>query len=393
MTQVKERAELRAGGFRARFLPIPESEADRPKGWTAAKWCLRVALPPWIVSRILILSALLVSQAVQGGTLQRAPSFEPHRGLFAWDSGWYHDIATVGYGALPHSALRFFPLLPILGRLLAFLGIGTSAGVLIVANAAALVYGAALIWLVRVELGSERLAKRTAWLVALSPGAVVYTLAYPEAITGAAVVAFFLALKRDRMWWAAAAGVVAGLSRPVGVVLVVVGVVDLLIKARTSPWMRRLVPVAGPVVGTGAYLIYSWIRFGDPLLPYSVTKDVALHGPGLTNPVYSLSAIHFGGRFSVAFDVTIVVIALGLFVLSALILPVSYTCWSAVLILASITSSTDNSLPRYLFAAFPLLIAAAVFARTESRWAATLAISTGFFAAIAVIGFSPTYTL
>jgi hypothetical protein len=393
MVQVRDRAQARATPLRSRLLPLPESEAERPSGWTAARWCLRVALPAWLASRVVILAALLVSQALQGGTLQRAPSFEPHRGLFAWDSGWYHDIATVGYGALPHSALRFFPLLPILGRLLAYLGIGTSAGVLIVANVAALLYGAALTWLVRVELGSERLAKRTAWLVALSPGAVVYSLAYPEPITGAAAVAFFLALKRDRMWWAAAAGAVAGLSRPVGILLALVGVVDLLVKGRWSTWTRSLIPIAGPIVGTGAYLVYAWVRFGDPLLPYSVTKAVALHGPGLSNPLTALTTIHYGGRFSVEFDVTLVLIVLALFVLSAFLLPVGYTLWSAAMIFLSVTSTTENSLPRYLFAPFPVLIAAVVLPRTERQWAATLALSTAVFAVVAGLGFSPLYTL
>jgi hypothetical protein len=91
--------------------------------------------------------------------------------------------------------------------------------------------------------------------------------------------------------------------------------------------------------------------------------------------------------------VTLALIVLVLFVFSAFVLPASYTVWSAAMIFVSITSTTENSLPRYLFAAFPVLIAAAVLPRTQTQWAATLALSTAVFAVVAGFGFSPIYTL
>ena len=41
---------------------------------------------------------------------------ESHDGLLGSDAGWYQTIAAHGYGALPRSATRFFPLLPLLDR-------------------------------------------------------------------------------------------------------------------------------------------------------------------------------------------------------------------------------------------------------------------------------------
>lgn len=382
--------------FRSRFAPEPEPAPNRPRGAQAVKWSIGVALVPWILSRMVVLLALSASRYMQGGKLQNAPSFEPnHSGLFAWDSGWYRDIAAHGYADLPQAALRFFPLQPLLGRLLADTGIPVDGAVLLVANAAALGYGAVLVWLVRVELGSPRIAKRAAWLLAFSPGAVVLSMAYAEPLAGLASVAFFLLMRRNRPWWAAAAGVAAGLARPVGVVLVGAAVLDLVLRRPESiaALLRRVPPVLGPIIGTGAYMTYVGVRFGDAFLPYSVTKNIYLHGPGFSNPFYALPSIHFPGRFDARFDVALVLVAIALCVVSAAVLPFSYTAWSAVMIFLSITSAGEYSLPRYLCAVFPLLITGAVLARTESQWAATLAFSATIFAVVAVLGFGPNYTL
>ena len=103
------------------------------------------------------------------------------------------------------------------------LGIAGATGVtlLIVANASALALGALLHRLVIVETGDRALARRAAWLIALVPPAVVLVMGYAEATAIALAVAAFLALRTRRWEWAAAAGLLAGLARPLGVLLVV----------------------------------------------------------------------------------------------------------------------------------------------------------------------------
>ncbi|MEP6624322.1 MAG: hypothetical protein ABJC79_07750, partial [Acidimicrobiia bacterium] len=104
------------------------------------------AVVPWIVARVLVAAALgfsryLVDHGHVDDPLARITS---HQGLLAWDGSFYADIAHGGYAPLPHAALRFFPLTPLLGRAVGWLGFGPRVGVVVVAQLAALVAGALL---------------------------------------------------------------------------------------------------------------------------------------------------------------------------------------------------------------------------------------------------------
>ena len=92
---------------------------------------------------------------------------------------------------------------------------------LFVANVCALAAGVLVFELARREGRSVALARRAVWILYLAPSAFVLVMGYAEATLLTATLVSLLAL-RSRHWWiAAAAGVVAGLTRPVGVLLVV----------------------------------------------------------------------------------------------------------------------------------------------------------------------------
>ena len=107
---------------------------------------LRVALLPWVLARVLSSEARSPSPGSRS-TASPGPTrpVQLGQGLFAWDAAFYRDIAEHGYRALPDAALRFFPLVPMLGR-----GLGSvlldhnAAALLIVANVSALLFGALL---------------------------------------------------------------------------------------------------------------------------------------------------------------------------------------------------------------------------------------------------------
>src|SRR5579875_3433714 len=87
-----------------------------------------------------------------------------HEGLLGWDAGWYETIARVGYVPLGHQAVRFFPLFPIVSRLVAQVsGVTDGIAVVFIANLSALIASMALVALVRNDCGDGALAKRTAW--------------------------------------------------------------------------------------------------------------------------------------------------------------------------------------------------------------------------------------
>ena len=102
---------------------------------------------------------------------------------------------------------------------------------------------AALVVLVRRDLGDAGLARRSVWLLALAPPAYSLVLGYADAALLLCSVVTVLAARTGRWWWAAAAGLVAGLVRPVGVLLVVPVVIEVWRSCRGD---APGAPVAGP---------------------------------------------------------------------------------------------------------------------------------------------------
>ena len=81
---------------------------------------LRAAVAPWAVARVLVVGALLLSRHLYDEVGRDPRPVQLGQGLFAWDAAFYREIAEHGYAALPNSALRFFPLVPLMAR-----GLGT----------------------------------------------------------------------------------------------------------------------------------------------------------------------------------------------------------------------------------------------------------------------------
>src|SRR3954467_9259380 len=161
---------------------------------------VRIALPAWLLARALVTVAYLTARYLERhGHLHDALAHTTVRqGLLAWDGAFYADLAQHGYTALPRPALRFFPLPPLLGRAVGWIGVGPRVGVVIVANLAALAAGTMIVLLVRSEGFAPGVATRSAWLVALAPSAFVLVLGYAEAVFLALAVGIFLAARRRR---------------------------------------------------------------------------------------------------------------------------------------------------------------------------------------------------
>src|SRR4249920_4084043 len=98
---------------------------------------LRAGLQGWIAARVLVAIAFGVSRFLvdHGHVDDPLARVTTRQGLLAWDGSFYADIARGGYLRLPREALRFFPLTPMLGRAVGWLGVGPRFGVVIVANA------------------------------------------------------------------------------------------------------------------------------------------------------------------------------------------------------------------------------------------------------------------
>ena len=112
-------------------------------------------------------------------------------------------------------------------------------------------------------------------------------LGYAEATAMMLGVVVFLGLRSRRFGWAIVGGFLAGLCRPVGVLLVVPAAVEAGRGWRTASArsrIERVGAVVAPVAGAVAYLAWVGAEFGDFWKPISLQNQATLRG-GFQDPV------------------------------------------------------------------------------------------------------------
>jgi hypothetical protein len=332
---------------------------------------LRVAAAPWLVSRVIVVTALAAAHEVADRAgVHAAVAARVHQGLLGWDAGWYESVARTGYWGAGHQSLRFFPLVPALARGVALLpGVGPGAGVVVVANVSAFVAAAGIAVVARYETGDLDLARRAAWILCLAPPAFVLVMGYAEGTLLVLSLATVLALRTHNWWWAAALGVLAGLARPLGAVLVVPAAVEALRRFRSVPTGERIgrsAAVLGPAVGTGMFLAWVGWRYRDALAPLRIQEEPGLRG-GPTDPIGTLvhdgRLLVHGEHLGEALHLPWVLLCLVLLVVTFRSWPISYAALATISLGVSLTAANLDSFERYALSTFPLVLAAATLTR------------------------------
>jgi hypothetical protein len=355
-----------------------------------------VALPGWVTARVVVGGVLLFARFLYNHLHIHVGGKTLHEGLLAWDGQWYERIARHGYAAIPRTAVRFFPLYPVGGRVLGWLlGGAFEVALLLLANIPALLFGALLVRLVRREGLDTAAGERAAWFVALVPSGFVLVFAYSEAVAGCLAVATFLALRSKRWWWAALGGFLSGLTRPSGALLAVPALVEALRGVRrmsAGDAVARLAAVAAPVAGVGAYLAWVGARFGTPMLPLDIQQRSWLRG-GFLNPAVAFwragrSAFggHFGGN-GIHFPLLVVAVALAVVV--CVRWPASYGAYAVVTLVVALSAHRLGSAERYVFSTFPFVLALVSLTRSRRIEVGTLVASGACmagFATLALLG-------
>lgn len=359
---------------------------------------VRAALPGWLVARgAVALGALLAVVAVD----ELRPDARPlalEQGLFAWDAAWYRDIAERGYDGVAREGLRFFPLLPLVTRAVSLPLFGNvGLALVLVVNVAAFATGVVIHRLVREETGDRALAARATWLLALLPPAMVLVIGYAESVAIGLGAGMFLALRRKRWWWAAVLGLLAGLSRPTGLLLALPALVEAL---RGWPGGRdhvgRLAAVGSAPIGTAIYLAWVEWRHGDWTLPLRLQNTAELRG-GWDDPVSAtwgaVRNLLSGGAVGEGLHAPWI----GLFALLLVVVfarwPFSYGVFAAAVLATALSADNLGSIERYGLFAFPLVLALATLTAEARVERAVLAVSgaalTGFTALVFVGAFVP----
>ncbi len=351
----------------SRSAPSTPAPTSTSLGWLAA---LRLCLAPWALARVAVGLGYLVARIASDELIPRvAYAIPTERQLLAWDGGWYEQLAQHGYRADLRS-LRFFPLFPMLGRALGeVVPGGVPVALALLANLAALAAGVVLVRLVVAEGWGRPTAVLAAWLLFVVPAAAPLVLAYAESLGLLLSLVTFVGLRRQRWHWAAVAGFLAALTRPLGLLLVLPAAIEAARGWRSaSPRQRlgRLAAVAAPVAGTVAYLGWVQAAHGDWRQPYRLQttiyqRELAEPLTRLVQSGYDLVAGHHASGLPLPWAL----LSFALLVVCLRRLPASYTVYAAVVLLVTTSSANLDSFERYALSAFPLIVAGAL---SIGRW-------------------------
>jgi hypothetical protein len=292
----------------------------------------------------------------------------------------------------------------------------------LIANAAALAATALLFLLVRRETGQVDVARRSLWIISLLPSAFVLVMGYAESTLLALSIGCFLALRpavvvavattttttvggtgaeagaepelqaRPRFALAGLLGLVAALTRPIGVLLALAIAVEVVRWWSRSGARERAVGVlatAAPVIGVLAFLTWSRQAVGDFWAPLRVQLESSHHG-GLSDPAVTLyhdakGVLHH--HVGTALHVPWVLLALALLIVCWRRLPASYTVFTAAVMAVAVAGTNLDSFERYALSAFPLSIAAALVCRDARVERGVLALLSAGLAGYAVLAF------
>jgi hypothetical protein len=358
-----------------------------------------------------LISGSLLAYLVPTSSFQRITLDMPSGSMNIWshwDGEHYVTLAMGGYLHPPDNVSpAFFPLYPLLLRSFAELFGGPISkealsvwGPLI--SLLFLPFALYFIYHIALEGWGERVARGTVLILALFPTTFFLNAAYTESL--------FLALSAGSMWAMRVkkdllvACVLAGFAaatRNVGIFLVVPLMYEWIKDVERSRWQGVYLLLAPG--GLFAYMVYLWVRFGDPLLFYSAQESwgrqatgpldtasrawrAAVEGAGRlldpdlwAHPTLGNAANQLAGASNL-FNLAFFVFAMVVLLAGSRYLPLSLTIYGLLLVAPATLFGTPGSplmgTPRYVLVAFPVFIVLALLFRNRVLLGGWLVVST-----------------
>ncbi|MBI4022092.1 MAG: hypothetical protein HY372_01950 [Candidatus Andersenbacteria bacterium] len=282
-----------------------------------------------------------------------------------WDAHWYIQIAESGYQREgdARNGIVFFPLYPLLVRLVGFFTPGLFWAALLVANAASVAGLVLFFELARLEFGRE-----AAWwsLVALAlfPTAYFFNAPYTEGLFLLLSAGSFYAARRGRWLPAGIMGGLAAAARVTGVLLLPALALEFYVQRwerRGLVAWRRAAPLLLIPAALGVYLLFNQYLLGDPLAFRDVLrvrwyKTFAWPWVGLASrwrDIGSWPWVEYNILYGWAeFGAGVLLIAGTVWAYLKLRWP--YVVYLALTTFVLLSTSWLLSTPRYVLSAFPL---------------------------------------
>ena len=331
----------------------------------------------WTDSLLIVLSVRILLLVVAfGAAWMLAPGTGPlGEGFFdiwvRWDARHFLEVAEFGYTDArtdPHAA-AFFPLYPLLIRLLGAAGLPLSVAGMLISAGATVVASAYLYALAEEELG-EGAGRRAALYLVLFPTAVFLIAPYSEALFLAGAVPAFYYARRGQWFQAALPAAVAVGSRAAGLFLLFGLALEVL---RRGDFRRAVLARAGialgaaalPALAYGGYLfavkgdaLYflvdqreGWFRdFVGPVQSFMNTWNLTSSEGSPTNWI-----------FTWRMEIVAAAVGVGLVVWALAKREWGYAGFMGSLMAALLTSTWYFSIPRMLLTMFPAVLVLAAF--------------------------------
>jgi Mannosyltransferase (PIG-V) len=297
-----------------------------------------------------------------------------------WDAVHYLDIAAKGYQGFD---MAFFPLYPMLVRIVGGLAGNHLVGGLLISNAA-FFFGLLYLYKLLEHEYDRGVARRGIFYISVFPTAFFFSAVYSESLFFMLTVASFYYMRAHRWWMAGAVGFFASLTRVEGILLVVPFAIEWL--ASSWPVLRRgdrertvalvnLAPVGLIVGGLLVYMAYLWVLRADPLyfshvqvhwnrhfaMPW-VSVHNAFHKIAIAMKTASAaSGQTIAGQL---LELSATFLMIGVLAFGFLKLRPSYIAYMALSILAPMCTSSLMSMPRFALVLFPMF---AILARWGER--------------------------
>jgi len=305
-----------------------------------------------------------------------------------WDSPHYMFIAENGYVSEgdPANFLVFFPLYPLLVRLITLDFAYVNLSGLIVANVSSVIAVVYLFKLAKLDY-SDSTAKKAVLYLSVFPTAYFMSAPFTEGLFLALVIASLYYARNNKWPLSGVLGLLATLTRLAGLLLLPVLVVEYFHQKnwKINAVDLKLFWISLPVFGFLTYLVINYVVTGgfftfmeiERVHWYQTLDPIA----GLTGAVGWTSSGVFPESLTIGYA-QIIFAVFGLFMVfagyAAKLRP-SYQVYLLLTWMLSVSTGFWISVPRYVLTMFPIFLTLAVFSQKRG---VTITVTAAFSAAL-----------
>lgn len=281
-----------------------------------------------------------------------------------WDGRHYIGIAQFGY--INNTEYAFFPLYPLLIRLVSQITHDYLLSALLISFFSTF-FGLHLLYkLISLDF-DKKIAEKTVTFLLFFSTSFYLLAAYSEGLFFLLVVSTFYSLRTNRIFWAVIfASLVSAVRLPgLAVVVALILHVQLTSGINKKNWFLLFSPL-----GFFAYCLFLYNQTGDLLYFLEAEKnwqrEISIPLFSFWDTVKNLMTPSFiNANFISVLDLLFSIFGLGLTIRSFRFLPTVYSVYAAASMLIPLVTPTLSSMPRFLLPIFPLFV---LIALTKNKY-------------------------